>query len=90
VNVSAPEYFNVEHFGGPYDGQTHRVPAEDGLPPEYATVADMTATDYSIDPASGPASQIATQFYERDITTRDDKICWVYVWKGETVTDAAA
>lgn len=84
-------YLEVEHVGGPYDGQTVSIAVnEDGNPPEFYLLDDLTAIDYSVDPASGPQSRIATQFYERDMRATDNGLSWVYVWKSEHISDAAA
>jgi hypothetical protein len=91
VSVEAQQYVEVEHLGGPYDGETVRVPADEaGCPPEYYTLNDVTAIDHSIDPGSGPISQIATQFYDLDMIVDGARLRQVYRWRGETITDAAA
>lgn len=86
---------NVEHIGGPYDGYLMPIQVgDDGTPPEFYTINDFAPIDPSIDPGSGPISNLSTQFYERDMRVSDaGAVRWVFVWQAQTVYpphDAAA
>lgn len=91
MTMTRPQTVNVEHVGGPYDGYVMPVQAdEDGNPPEFYTLDRLGPTDISADPSSGPIGQIATQFYDRELRVDGDGPRWVFVYRGETYTDAAA
>ncbi len=91
MDVSARSTVDVEHIGGPYDGYIMPVPVDDaGLPPEYYTVDRCGPVDFSMDPGSGPVSQIGTDFYDLDVRMGDDGPRYVFIHRGETYTDAAA
>lgn len=82
---------DVEHVGGPYDGETVPVDVDaDGQPPEFYMTKAVGPMDYSIDPMYGAQSKIVNWFYRLDARVDAAGIRWVYIYEAETVTDAAA
>lgn len=91
MTMVVPRYIEIEHIGGPFDGETQRFAVDtDGQPPDFYILNMVSAADYSVDPMTGPSAARATQFYELDTVVDERGPRWVYRWKGETVTDIAA
>jgi hypothetical protein len=88
VNVATPQYVEIEHIGGPYDGETQRIACDaDGRPPEFYVLTVGTSMDFSVPAHCGPQAKRASQFYDLDTVIDEDGPRYVYRWRGETVTD---
>lgn len=80
-------YVDVEHFGGPFDGQTSRVsPDPDGTLPMLHTIDRYTEVDWSVNPALGSPALPVTHLYKLDSVDRQGVAVQVYRHVGQTKT----
>ncbi len=78
------DHVDVEHVGGPYDGQYQRVPLDaDGQPPAVYLLNDFGLYDPSIDPLLGVQTGITVRFYELDMVMGERGPRHVYRYNGE-------
>lgn len=84
MTVTEQEFVDVQHVGGPYDGQFQRVPLDaDGQPPAMYLLQDFGPYDPSIDPMLGVQTGTTVRFYELDMQIGDRGPIHVYRYNGE-------